>query len=266
MKYLSLIASSALIIYLVLLILIYVNQRKLLYLPTENNYLDDPIKFKYKEFFLEVDKSIKLRSWLIEKDLKKYKTLLFFHGNAGNLFNRSYKLNKFNELDLNVLIISWRSFSGNSGEPTESNLYSDAITAVKWLNKKGVKSENIVLYGESLGTGVAVEIGQSNKFNSIILESPYTSMEKAAKIYYPYLPIKFLLKDKYNSEKKIKNIKIPILIMHGKKDQIIPFYMGKKLFDNANNPKFFLQIDDDDHMLTFNDSLLLEIKNFINKY
>ena len=91
-------------------------------------------------------------------------------------------------------------------------------------------------------------------------------MEKAAKIYYPYLPIKFLLKDKYNSEKKIKNIKTPILIMHGKKDQIIPFYMGKKLFDSANNPKFFLQIDDDDHMLTFNDSLLLEIKNFINKY
>ena len=91
-------------------------------------------------------------------------------------------------------------------------------------------------------------------------------MEKAAKIYYQYLPIKFLLKDKYNSEKKIKNIKTPILIMHGKKDQIIPFYMGKKLFDSANNPKFFLQIDDDDHMLTFNDSLLLEIKNFINKY
>ena len=266
MKYLSLIASSALIIYLVLLILIYVNQRKLLYLPTENNYLDDPIKFKYKEFFLEVDKSIKLRSWLIEKDLKKYKTLLFFHGNAGNLFNRSYKLNKFNELDLNVLIISWRSFSGNLGKPNETNLYGDAKKAVKWLNDKGVKTENIILYGESLGTGVAVEIGQTNKFNSIILESPYTSMVKAAKIYYPYLPVNLLLKDKYNSEKKIKNIKTPILIMHGKKDNIVPFYMGKKLFETANKPKKFLQIEEDDHMLSFNDNLLLEIQNFINKY
>ena len=266
MKYIYIFISSTLLIYLILLTLIYVNQRKLLYLPSENNYLDDQIKFNYTEFFLEIDQNTKIKSWLIEKDLKKYKTLLFFHGNAGNLFNRSYKLNKLNELNLNVLIISWRSFSGNTGEPTELNLYNDANKAVEWLNNKGVKSENIILYGESLGTGVAVEIGQSNKFNSIILESPYTSMEKAAKIYYPYLPVKFLLKDKYDSEKKIKNIKTPILIMHGKKDNIVPFHMGKKLFETANKPKKFLQIEEDDHMLSFNDNLLLEIKNFINKY
>ncbi len=266
MKYFYILISSAIIIYLILLTIIYVNQRKLLYLPSENNYLDDPIKFEYKEIFLDVDKDVKIRSWLIDKNLEKHKTLLFFHGNAGNLFNRSYKLNKLNELNLNVLIISWRSYSGNSGEPSEINLYHDAKKAIKWLNEKGVNSKNIILYGESLGTGVAVELGQSNEFNSIILESPYTSMVNAAKLYYPYLPVRFLLKDKYESEKKIKNIKIPILIMHGKKDQIVPFKMGKQLFENANSPKFFLQIDDDDHMLSFDDKLLLEIKNFINKY
>ena len=266
MKHIYILISSALVIYLILLTLIYINQRKLLYLPSENNYLDDPINFTYNEFFIEVDKNIKIKSWLIEKDLKKYKTILFLHGNAGNLFNRSYKLNRLNELNLNVLIISWRSFSGNLGKPNETNLYGDAKKAVKWLNDKGVKTENIILYGESLGTGVAVEIGQTNKFNSIILESPYTSMIKAAKIYYPYLPVKFLLKDKYESEKKIKNIKTPILIMHGKKDDIVPFYMGKKLFEIANKPKKFLQIEEDDHMLSFNDNLLLEIQNFINKY
>ena len=266
MKYIYILVSSALIVYLILLTLTYVNQRKLLYLPSENNYLDDPIKFDYKEFFLKVDENVELRSWLINKDFKKYKTLLFFHGNAGNLFNRSYKLNRFNELNLNVLIISWRGFSGNAGLPSEINLYKDANKAVEWLNEKGVKSENIILYGESLGTGVAVEIGQSNRFNSIILESPYTSMVKAAKLYYPYLPVKLLLKDKYDSEKKIKDIKTPILIMHGKKDRIVPFSMGKRLFEIANEPKFFLQIDDDDHMLTFNDKLLFEIKNFIDKY
>ena len=266
MKYIYILITSAIVIYLILLTLIYINQRKLLYLPSENNYLDDPINFTYDEFFIEVDKDVKIKSWLIEKDLKKYKTILFLHGNAGNLFNRSYKLNRFNELNLNVLIISWRSFSGNQGKPNETNLYEDAKKAVKWLNGKGVETENIILYGESLGTGVAVEIGQSNKFNSIILESPYTSMVKAAKIYYPYLPVKFLLKDKYESEKKIKNIKTPILIMHGKKDNIVPFYMGKKLFEMANKPKKFLQIEEDDHMLSFNDSLVLEIKGFINKY
>jgi len=266
MKYIYILITSAIVIYLILLTLIYINQRKLLYLPSENNYLDDPINFTYNEFFIEVDKDVKIKSWLIEKDLKKYKTILFLHGNAGNLFNRSYKLNRLNELNLNVLIISWRSFSGNSGKPNETNLYGDAKKAVKWLNERGVETKNIILYGESLGTGVAVEIGQTNKFNSIILESPYTSMIKAAKIYYPYLPVKFLLKDKYDSEKKIKNIKTPILIMHGKKDNIVPFHMGKKLFETANEPKKFLQIEEDDHMLSFNDNLLLEIKNFINKY
>jgi|TARA_B100001093_G_scaffold332631_1_gene317616 fermentation-respiration switch protein FrsA (DUF1100 family) len=266
MKHFYILISSVLVIYLILLTLIYINQRKLLYLPSENNYLDDPINFTYNEFFIKVDKNIKIKSWLIEKDLQKYKTILFLHGNAGNLFNRSYKLNRFNELNLNVLIISWRGFSGNPGKPNETNLYGDAKKAVKWLNDRGVKTKNIILYGESLGTGVAVEIGQNNKFNSIILESPYTSMEKTAKIYYPYLPVKFLLKDKYESEKKIKNIKTPILIMHGKKDNIVPFNMGKKLFEIANKPKKFLQIEEDDHMLSFNDGLLLEIKNFINKH
>ena len=266
MKYIYILITSTIVIYLILLTLIYINQRKLLYLPSENNYLDDPINFTYNEFFIEVDKDVKIKSWLIEKDLKKYKTILFLHGNAGNLFNRSYKLNRLNELNLNVLIISWRSFSGNPGKPNETNLYGDAKKAVKWLNERGVETKNIILYGESLGTGVAVEIGQTNKFNSIILESPYTSMIKAAKIYYPYLPVKFLLKDKYDSEKKIKNIKTPILIMHGKKDNIVPFHMGKKLFETANEPKKFLQIEEDDHMLSFNDNLLLEIKNFINKY
>ena len=266
MKYFYILITSSFIIYLILLTFIYLNQRNLLYLPSENNYLDDKIKFEYEEYFIEVEQNIKLKSWLIKKDFKKYKTLLFFHGNAGNLFNRSYKLNRFNELDLNVLIISWRGFSGNPGEPTEINLYEDSRKAVKWLNDKGVSSENIILYGESLGTGVAVELGQNNKFNSIILESPYTSMEKAAKIYYPYLPIKYLLKDKYDSEKKIKNINIPILIMHGKKDHIIPFHMGKKLFETANLPKQFLAIASDDHMLTFDDKLISEIKKFIKKY
>jgi len=266
MKYFYILITSSFIIYLILLTFIYLNQRNLLYLPSENNYLDDKIKFEYEEYFIEVEQNIKLKSWLIKKDFKKYKTLLFFHGNAGNLFNRSYKLNRFNELDLNVLIISWRGFSGNPGEPTEINLYEDSRKAVKWLNDKGVSSENIILYGESLGTGVAVELGQNNKFNSIILESPYTSMEKAAKIYYPYLPIKYLLKDKYDSEKKIKNINIPILIMHGKKDHIIPFHMGKKLFETANLPKQFLVIASDDHMLTFDDKLISEIKKFIKKY
>ena len=266
MKYLYLTLSSVTIAYLVLLIFIYFYQRNLLYHPLENNYQNDKIQFSYEEIFIKVDDKITLKSWLINKDFRKFKTLVLFHGNAGDLSNRIYKLNELNKLDINILLISWRGFSGNKGSPTEKNLYEDAEAAIKWLNKKKVENNQIILYGESLGSGVAVEIGKKNNFNGIILESPFTSVENSAKIYYPYLPVKFLLKDRYDSINKIDKIRTPILIMHGKKDDIVPFSMGKELFEKANNPKYSYFTLDDVHMMEFNDQLLKNIKNFIEKY
>ncbi len=266
MKYLYLTLSSIIIAYLVILIFIYLYQRNLLYHPTENNYQNDKAQFNYEEVFIEVEDEIKLKSWFINKDLNKFKTLLIFHGNAGDLSNRIYKINELNKLEINILLISWRGFSGNKGSPTEKNLYKDAEAAIKWLNKKKVNNNQIILYGESLGTGVAVEMATRHNFNSIILESPFTSIENSAKIYYPYLPVKILLKDRYDSISKIKMVNCPILIMHGKKDDIVPFSMGKKLFEKANNPKHFYSTSKDDHMMEFNLKLMQEIKNFIEKY
>jgi len=264
-KYLYLAISSIFLAYIVIILFVYFYQRSLLYNPIENNYLNDKISFNYREIFIETDKNIKLKSWFMEKDLKKFKTILFFHGNAGNLFNRVYKLNELNKLDLNILIISWRGFSGNEGKPTEKNLYHDAKEAVKWLNNRGIDSNNIILYGESLGTGVATELGRRNIFGGIILESPFTSIAKVAKIYYPYLPINIILKDRYNSIEKIQSINIPVLIMHGKKDNIVPQKMGLDLFEKANQPKFNYFPENDDHMMEYNDELLNKIKFFINK-
>ena len=266
MKYLYLIFSSIIIAYLVLLVFIYFYQRNLLYHPTENNYQNDKIQFSYEEIFIKVDDKIKLKSWILEKNLKKFKTLVFFHGNAGDLSNRIYKLNELNKLDINILLISWRGFSGNEGFPTEQNLYKDAEAAIKWLNSKEVENNKIILFGESLGTGVAVEIGKKNIFNSMILESPFTSMENAAKIYYPYLPVRLLLKDRYDSISKIQKIKTPVLIMHGKKDDIVPFSMGEELFEKANNPKYSYFTSEDDHMMEFNDEMIKTLKKFINKH
>jgi hypothetical protein len=121
------------------------------------------------------------------------------------------------------------------------------------------------LYGESLGTGVATELGTSNAFGGIILESPFTSITNAAKIYYPYLPVNIILKDRYDSIGKIKNITTPILIMHGKKDNIVPQKMGLELYEKANQPKFSYFPENDDHMMEYNDNLLNSIKLFINK-
>tara|TARA_X000000368_G_scaffold343426_1_gene282047 strand:+ start:780 stop:1580 length:801 start_codon:yes stop_codon:yes gene_type:complete len=266
MKYLYLSLLSLLAVYLLVLLFIYFTQRNLLYHPGDNNYLDDKVQFNYKEILIEVDQDIKLKSWLIEKDLKKYKTLVFFHGNAGNLFNRVHKLNELHKLDINILIISWRGFSGNSGNPTEKNLYQDAQKSIEWLNSKGIESKKIILYGESLGTGVAVELAQKNIFNSIILESPFTSMVKTAKIYYPYLPVNLLLKDKYDSINKIHKITKPILIMHGMKDDLVPYIMSVELFNKANEPKYSFFPKNDNHMMDFNDELLNKIRLFIKQH
>ena len=265
MKYFYLAVSSVVLAYFIIILFVYFYQRNLLYHPSENNYLNDKITFNYEEIFIETDKNINLKSWFIKKDLNKFKTILIFHGNAGNLFNRVYKLNELNKLDVNILLISWRGFSGNKGKPTEKNLYHDAEEAVKWLNNRGAISKNIILYGESLGTGVATELGTSNAFGGIILESPFTSIANAAKIYYPYLPVNIILKDRYNSIGKIKNITTPILIMHGKKDNIVPQKMGLELYEKANQPKFSYFPEDDDHMMEYNDNLLNSIKLFINK-
>ena len=265
MKYFYLAVSSVVLAYFIIILFVYFYQRNLLYHPSENNYLNDKITFNYEEIFIETDKNINLKSWFIKKDLNKFKTILIFHGNAGNLFNRVYKLNELNKLDVNILLISWRGFSGNKGKPTEKNLYHDAEEAVKWLNNQGAISKNIILYGESLGTGVATELGTSNAFGGIILESPFTSIANAAKIYYPYLPVNIILKDRYNSIGKIKNITTPILIMHGKKDNIVPQKMGLELYEKANQPKFSYFPENDDHMMEYNDNLLNSIKLFINK-
>ena len=106
MKYFYLAVSSVVLAYFIIILFVYFYQRNLLYHPSENNYLNDKIIFNYEEIFIETDKKIKLKSWFIKKDLNKFKTILIFHGNAGNLFNRVYKLNELNKLDVNILLIS----------------------------------------------------------------------------------------------------------------------------------------------------------------
>ena len=161
-------------------------------------------------------------------------------------------------------MIAWRGFSGNAGKPTEKGLYEDARSAVKWLINQGVIEENIVIYGESLGTGIAIEIAQNNKFAGVILESPFTSMVAAGKSKYPIFPIGLLLKDKYESDKKIKNVNSPILIMHGEADKIVPFSMGKKMYELANEPKYSYFPKYDDHMMEYDEKLLNNLKTFIS--
>jgi fermentation-respiration switch protein FrsA (DUF1100 family) len=260
--YISLLLS--LITYLIVLTYIYLFQRNLLYHPSDNGYQGDEINFDYKEIFIQNKEGIKLKAWLHEKDLINKKTIIFFHGNAGNLRNRNYKLNELSKIDINFLIVSYRGFSGNQGKPTEQGLYEDARSTLDWLKINGAIEKNLILYGESLGSAVAIETAQNKDLAGIILESPFTSMVELAQKYYPVLPVKYLLKDKYETIKKLPNINSPLLVLHGRLDSIVPFSMGKKLFEKANDPKFKYFIDNDDHMMRYDQKLLDEIKKFIS--
>ena len=150
---------------------------------------------------------------------------------------------------------SWSQYVEMEINTTESS--------INWLAKKGVNEKNLILYGESLGTGVATHLAQKKNYAGIILETPFTSIIDAAKTFYPYIPVNLLLKDKFENYKKIKNINSPILVMHGEVDQIVPFSMGKKIYEMANEPKYSHFTKYDDHMMEYNDKLLLALKSFL---
>ena len=257
------IITIIIIIYFLFIGILYFFQRSLLYHPSENNYSDDNLTVSIEKIKIKTQDNIDLLGWYHKKKSNNYKTIIFLHGNAGSLQNRIHKINHFKNMNINFLIIAWRGFSGNKGSPSEKGLYEDAKSAVRWLKQKGLNEEDIIIYGESLGTGIAVEIAQNSNFAGVILESPFTSMIDAAKNKYPIFPIRFLLKDKYESDKKIKNIKSPLLIMHGKVDKIVPFWMGEKIYNMANEPKYSYFTKYDNHMMEYDESFIIIMKKFI---
>ena len=251
------------LIYVVITVIVYFYQRKLLYHPFSPQITGEGLVHNFETINFKTSDNFVLKGWFHLKNSNK-KTILFLHGNAGNLDNRIDKLNFLGNMDINFLIISWRGYSGNPGNPSETGLYKDALGGIEWLNKKGISNDQIILYGESLGTAIATEVGQNKNFAGIILEAPFTSMVDMGQKIYPIFPVRFLLKDKYESKNKIKNLKSPILVLHGRKDKIVPFYMGEKIFEMANNPKFKYFTDLDDHMMIFDDKLINEIDLFIS--
>ena len=136
-------------IYLIVLIFLFFFQRNLMYHPDENNYSGDKLEVNIEKVNIKTPDNINLLGWFHNKNLKRYKTIVYFHGNAGTLENRIHKLNHFKDMDVNFLIIAWRGFSGNKGKPSEEGLYTDGASAINWLKEKGLKEEDIIIYGEA---------------------------------------------------------------------------------------------------------------------
>lgn len=169
-------------------------------------------------------------------------TLVLFQGNAGNIQHRVYKVRSFMNAGYGVMLVGYRGYGGNPGRPSEQGLYADARAALEYLENSGVGSERIVLYGESLGSGVAVRIATeqaaaARPVVAIVLEAPFTSVGDVAAYYYPFIPVRWLLKDTFDSAAIIATVDAPILVVHGEQDEVIPFIFGKRLFEAALQPK-----------------------------
>lgn len=181
-------------------------------------------------------------------------TILYLHGNAGEMGDRPLRFNYYHSRGFGVAYLSYRGYGGSSGSPSEAGLMTDANAAYDWLIAKGVEPGRIALLGESLGSGVAVQLAAKREVGAVALEAPYTStVEVAAKIYW-WLPVHVLMKDQFKSIDFIAAVVAPLLIIHGDQDQLIPVDFGKRLFAAANQPKELEVVPGFGHDVLFEES------------
>lgn len=240
-------------------------QRHLIYFPTYKK----PSLSRYQAtdmtvISLRTKDNLVLNAWY-KPAINNHPTILYLHGNAGHIGYRMSLARQFINAGLGVLLLEYRGFGGNKGTPTEEGLYEDGRTALQFLDKQGIKSKNLVLYGESLGTGVATKLAVEHPSCAVILQSPFTSLVKIARYHYPWLLLKPW--DRFNSLERIRNINAPLLVLHGKQDQIIPYIEGLTLFNQAKEPKKMLSFEHQDHHNLWNmASFSQKIIQFINMH
>jgi len=226
------------VLYLTLVVLMYVFQRKLMYLPHKE--IGAPAQYglsNFSEAFLTTKDGIKIQTWFSEaKD--GFPTIIYFHGNAGNIANRGDIYSALAAKGFGVLGVSYRGYGRSEGSPDEQGLYSDARAAIEYIQKnKRVAAQNIVLYGESLGTGVATQMATEFNIGALILQAPYRSVSGRAAEIDSFIPVTLLIKDKFETIKIIASVKAPLLIFHGESDGVIPVGHGRSVFETATAAK-----------------------------
>ena len=220
---------------------LYLIQDKLIYHPSQ--YLPSPAESGLAEMRpvpLTTKDGLKLTSWYKTAE-KGQPTMVYFQGNGGNIAGRAIKARPYLDAGFGVLLVGYRGYGGNPGSPNEQGLYADGRAQFEFLAGQGVKPERWVLYGESLGTAIAVQMAfeqaPKNPVGAVILESPFTSLADAAAEHYPFVPARILVKDSYDTLAKIDKIKAPLFVFAGENDAIIPLQHGKTLFEAARQPK-----------------------------
>ncbi len=164
-------------------------------------------------------------------------TLVYFHGNAGHLGDRLILVQPYLDAGYGVLLAGYRGYGGNPGRPGEEGFYADGRAALAWLAANGVAPSRTVLFGESLGTGVAVQMAVEYRIAGLVLQSPFTSVVDVGQDKVPWLPVSLLMTDRFDSLSKISRITAPLLLIHGEADRVVPIHLGRRLFEAAPEPK-----------------------------
>lgn len=223
--------------YLVVVTAMYLGQRRLLYMPDPTRTRPAAVGLPtMRERILDTPDGEHLVTWYARAKPGQ-PTLLFYHGQGGAIADLNELLAKYLARGRGVLIMAYRGYSGSTGRPSEAANVADAKLAYRTLAQDGVAPGDIILYGESLGTGIALQVARDNPVGGVILDSPYTSVADRAAELYPWIPVHWLLLDRYESSRHIRDVHAPLLFIHGEADVVVPVEMGRRLFAIANNPK-----------------------------
>jgi uncharacterized protein len=225
---------------------------------------------EFEEIFFSTRDNVRLHGWFVpHRDAKS--TLVWFHGNAGNISHRVDNLKLLHELvKVNVFIFDYRGYGRSEGRPSEEGTYLDGEAAFEAIAQKiGDESrQKMILFGRSLGAAIAAEMATRLPSQALILESPFISIAEMARVIFPFIPIGPFLRTQYDVRQKIKKIKVPLLVLHGDRDEIVPFEHGKIVFDAAPEPKTFFTIAGAAHNDTYmvgGEIYFRQLKRFIDE-
>ncbi len=244
--YLLLAGKILLTIYCALLLVLVLTQCNMVYYPElpsrDLSTNPDQIGLAYESVHFVTEDKQQLHGWYIPAH-NGNDVLLFFHGNAGNISHRLDSIQIFHQLGLSIFIFDYRGYGKSTGKPSEQGTYKDANAAYEYLvRERSVNPGQIIYFGRSLGGAVASYLAVNHPPKALILESTFTSAPDMASRLFPIFPMRWLTRFSYSNIGNIKSIHCPVLIVHSPDDEIIPYDLGRKLYEAANPPKQFLQI------------------------
>ncbi|WP_053006190.1 alpha/beta hydrolase [Kiloniella spongiae] len=253
--------------YTLILVGMYLLQTKLVYPGSETRAKPELYGGAgIQEITLTTSDGIELTHWYQAAKNPSYPVIVAFHGNAGHTGDRLEKLSYLTELGYGLFQVEYRGYAGHAGIPSEQAFKSDGLDAMNWLKDQGYTDEQLIMYGESLGTGMAVWLASKHNVKAVILEAPYSSIADVAQSKYWFLPARFLLKDKWKSHEAIKDVKAPVFIFHGEKDGVIPVQFSRKLLKAIPGQKQAAFFEKGFHMDLYEHGAEKDVTAFLNKY